>query len=174
MTKVATVLDPEGTWGATPEDERVEIMKDLTRWGLSVQDVGHWSRLRQVPPETEIDLLAIDYGALWQNGSYMDDESHDLLRFVEDHPGTLVVLWSSMTADGVINVMADFDDTVGWWKDAEWPPNLIPLHAWVNYRKPRPASSIDWLEKSIERIRAWCGAGPEIVPDLGELVPPEG
>lgn len=160
MTRVATVLDPCGSGGINGghvqgESEADEVAGLLRDFGVNVLRVGHWTRIRDIPAEADIELLVVDYGALWQDYNYMDDESRDLLRFAEDHPGTLIALWSSMTADGVVNVLNPFDDSVGWWEDNPWPDNVVPVQGWLSHKKPR-GSYIGQHKQAIDRILAWC------------------
>lgn len=189
--KTAIVLDNIGTWGNTPEEERDEILKELRDDGVDATLVHYGNDPLDIP-ETQIDCLIVDYGALWQNG--MQDWTKGLLTWAEDHPGSLVLIWSSMTADMFVNELRDTtpDDNVT--SDADWTPpwpaNMRAMQMGNTYYAKwveEGQDGVDYLIASREFMQAWFGvekgaipldkeieaAGPLVAPDDFEDEAPE-
>jgi len=158
MVRTAIILDPIGGGGETADQERDRILQDLAEEGLETKLVHYGSNPLELPT-THIELLVVDYGALWQQG--MGDWTRHLLQWADDHPGSLLVVWSSMTTDLFIQELAPFNDGTGSYEKAQLPGNLLPLHPGMTsrYRSgidwDQYGDSIDWLENSWARIRNW-------------------
>lgn len=98
--KVGIVNDFMAYMGLSVEEERHEIVVELRKnycgnvdavvvWGAEIPD------FESMP---EVDLLVIDYGALWQSSGLVEDFSRRVRRWADEHPGKLVVLWTSFTS----------------------------------------------------------------------------
>lgn len=166
VVRTAIVLDPIGWSGATPDEERDQILEELRENDLEPKLV-HYGHNPLDLPETQIDLLVVDYGALWQQG--MGDWTRHLLRYAEDHPNSLIVVWTTMTVDLFVSELTPFNDATGWYEKATLPPNLVALHPgnssptrsgidWDRY-----GDSVDWLDHSWNQIRSWFDA-PDPAP----------
>lgn len=161
--RVAVVIDNVGTFTQRPEDERDEILEDLRRRGLDLELVWYGNSPHDLP-ETQIDLLVVDYGALWQITDLMDDWTRRMVDWAENHPSTFVALWSSMTGDAWVDELKDRFEAQGgevgvdgeW--DPPWPANVRSFHAGNKYyAKWGDGDSIDWLGESYERLFKWFG-----------------
>lgn len=183
--RVAILIDEFST--DSPEAEKADILKDLTRQGLE-PDLVWFGHQPPLPDTTQVDLLVVDFGAL--GGGYLTGNGPSLtqrwtdfvIHWAEDHPGTLVMLWSGMTADYIVDGLAP-KDADGYAKSmadwADWPDNVRALHSgnswsanWKLY-----GSGVDWLQASHEKLRSWFNITGETaiereVKAAGPLVTP--
>lgn len=83
----------------TVEEEREEILEELRkRYNGNVDAVLAWGAERpDFEDMPEVDLLVIDYGALWQSSGLVADFSRRVRAWADEHSGKLVVLWTSFT-----------------------------------------------------------------------------
>lgn len=124
----AIILDNLGTFAKGPDKERDDILEELRKDGLDIDLRFYGHLFSQLPQEQGYDLVIVDYGALWQMN--MEDQSKLVVQWAEDHPGSLVMLWSTLTVEMIVDdVLSPFDDSTGWYKKAEFPHNLRPYHA---------------------------------------------
>lgn len=159
--RLAVVIDDMGTLHETPDEELDGILKDLRDDGLEPELV-HYGHDPVAIPDTQIDLLVVDYGVIATKTS---DWTRHLLRWAEDHPGSLLLIWSSMTADGFVEELREvierggqsvYDDGREW--TPPWPANVRAVHSgnkW--YAKWGDGDGVDWLRASSEYVRAWFG-----------------
>jgi hypothetical protein len=112
--------------------------------------------------DSAVDLLIVDYGGLGY-GQAMDDETRMLLRWADEHPGTLVLVWSSVAADEIAHELTQdrYDDESGERVLPTWPGNVRSWHMGVAFGLwPRTGDSIDWLIDSGKVVRQWFPRGP--------------
>lgn len=184
--RVGVCIDNMGTFGETPDEERDSILKDLTRLGLEPELVFYGHDPLAIPFERQIDLLVVDYGIIATQGG-ADDWTRRLLQWADEHPGSVLLIWSSMTADGFVLELRDALeremgkqlelDSDGEWTPP-WPANVRAYHTgnrW--YAKWGDGDGVDWLRSSDEYLRTWFGvtkktALEEEVEASGPLRPP--
>lgn len=184
--RVGVCIDNMGTLGETPDQEREEILEDLGRLGLEPVLVFYGHDPMAIPFERQMDLLVVDYGIISIQGG-ADDWTRRLLQWADEHPGSVLLIWSSMTADGFVFELRDslerqlggqleLDDDREW--TPPWPANVRAYHtgnAW--YAKWGDGDGVDWLRSSDEYLRSWFGvtkrtALEEEVEAAGPLEPP--
>ena len=98
--------------------ERVQIAKELARpWGGGLDGLSRaWasSDARDLAGAPAIDLLVVDYGALSRAyGSVAEDYTRAVRSWADDHPGSLVVLWTGHTELIYSAIFAEEFGTVG-------------------------------------------------------------
>lgn len=184
--RVGVCIDNMGTMGQTPDEERDEILQDLARLGLEPELVHYSHDPLSIPFEKQIDLLVVDYGIIAIQG-HGDDWTRRLLQWADEHPGSVLLIWSSMTADGFVHELRDslerqlgkqleLDSDAEW--APPWPANVRAYHVgnkW--YAKWGDGDGVDWLRSSDEYLRSWFGvtkktALDEEVEAFGPLKPP--
>lgn len=189
--RVGVCVDSMGSFHETPDDERDKILKDLRDDGLDPELVFYGHDPLAIPFEQHIDALVVDYGIIAAQGGG-DDWTRHLLRWADEHPGSLLLIWSSMTADGFVYELRDalereggrVDDGREW--TPPWPANVRAMHPGGDFlAKWGDGDSIDWLRASTDYVRGWFGiegstpleraieaAGP-LVPPSDDPEPPE-
>lgn len=152
-------------------------MPDLKKYGLDPHLVHYGHDPLQIP-ETRIDVLVVDYGALWQVD--MGDWTRGLLRWADDHPSSLVLIWSSMTADFFVDELRDkvigsFGSSDSDWAPP-WPNNLRAMHMGSKlYAKWGDGDGVDWYGASVDFVSSWFGVGDKAFSEVtDDLVAPEG
>lgn len=182
--KVAVVIDNMGTWHETPDEERDQILKELAEDGLEPELVFYGNRPHDLPDTAEIDVLVIDYGALWQTDT--SDWTRSLLTWADDHPSSAVLIWSSMTTDLVLGELRDRYEAATPDDEQEygsawtppWPTNVRAMHSGSKFSaRWGDGDSIDWLQGSSDWLRSWFGITRETALDkqireAGPLVTP--
>lgn len=170
--KVAILIDNLGTFGETPDEEREDILRDLRKEGLDPSLVWYGNR-PPVPAEIEIDLLVVDFGAITASfsGGYKD-WTGEVIGWAEDHPGSLVLLWSGMTADAVGYEYMDrqnYQDSMEKW--AAWPDNVRSMFAGLSYQMDweKDGDSVDWLSASYTKLQTWFDIDPTRTPAVREV-----
>ena len=175
-TRVGIMIDASGTWNQSADEERDEILSDLSREGLEPQIV--WYGHEPTWPETAVDLMIVDFGALWQDWNLMDDWTGRVVAWAEEHSGSLVMLWSGMTADAVGNQISkraySYGDAMEKW--TAWPDNVRALHMGlsndIDWDEGGGRDGVDWLNGSYDKLRSWFGVeNPTIA--WNALVSPE-
>jgi len=146
--KVAWVNDARGSYKCTPEEEVEEGVRELTKdLGYKLDLVAH-SRFMENVDRLDIDLLVFDYGGA--SGAYSDTPWTQLeaaCRWAQEHPGRLVLLYSSFTGRMYQNLVkyesakALESENVMYW--------LLP-----GFRH-----SVDDDREQRDRIRAWFVGG---------------
>lgn len=160
MKAVTTAIfnDERGTMHYTPDEERDEIVSELGNEGIKavVTWYGH-----EPPLPDSAELLVVDFGALWQS-SILDDWTRDVIRWAEDHPGSLVMLWSGMTADEFGRELSErarraYGRSIDKW--AAWPDNVRALHPGHDYNvdwgDDAGKDGVDWLQDSFDKLTRW-------------------
>jgi len=154
MTQRTAIVLDTSSYTTSVETERDEVLKDLRREGLD-PEVVHYGHDPLQLPETQIDLLVVDYGALWQLD--MGDWTRHLIRWADEHPSSLVVLWSGMTADFFVSEMGGMDELTGEFRDgATWPFNMRALHVGNTYSALRRGDPLGWRAEGFDSF-AWYG-----------------
>jgi len=96
--RIAWVNDICGGFKRSPEEEVEEGLQELTKdLGYKLDLVAH-DRFMENVDQLDVDLLVFDYGGA--GGSYSDTPWTQLeaaCRWAQEHPGRLVLLYSSMT-----------------------------------------------------------------------------
>lgn len=170
--RVAIVLDNLGTFHETPDEERDKILDDLRDEGLDPELVFYGHGPGQLP-DTQIDLLVVDFGALWQTPT--EDWTSFVIRWADDHPGSLVMLWSGMTADAVGNAMSEraytYGESMAKW--AAWPDNVRALHSgasWdIDWKEADDDGGVGWYGRSLSKLQVWFGVDPAETPKMREI-----
>ena len=166
VVRTAVILDAIGTGHQSPTAEMEAIIADFAGWGLDL-DVVHFSHQPLDLPETQIDLLVVDYGALWPLD--LGDWTRGLLHWAEEHPSALVAIWSMMTADFFITEMGGHEAFTAEGREGRtWPANVRAMHIGNKYLAARQgdplgwqhATGTDWYAASVEFIRSWFGLPP--------------
>lgn len=95
LIKTAFVFDESGNM--SPEDEANLAVDELTSFGIDVSVSGIGSTMMDIYRDS-FDLLIIDYGGLsTMGGSHAEMQVWSACNYAENHPGSLVVLWSKYT-----------------------------------------------------------------------------
>lgn len=95
MIKTAFVFDESGF--QTPEDEAQLAIEELAALGIAVRIAKVATNMMDIYRD-RFELLIIDYGGLsTMGGSHANMQVWTACKYAEDHPGTLVVLWSKFT-----------------------------------------------------------------------------
>lgn len=116
-TKVGIITD--FPMSMTPEEEREEIVRALSEYGLEISRVVASFDITEVL-ESNPDLVIVDYGGMSTSGAY-DTASWNInyLRgWAEDHPGKLIALWTYYT--GVL-YKQEFDAEFGHLGNVTYP-----------------------------------------------------
>ena len=82
----------------TPEEEREEILLELSNMGLEISSVVAGFDVLEVL-ESRPDLLIVDYGGMSTSGAG-DGAAYNIrhiCNWASEHPGRLVVLWTYFT-----------------------------------------------------------------------------
>lgn len=143
MISTAIILDNLGTFTESPDQERDKILEELKKIGLDIDLKLYDHLFTQIKPEDSYDLVICDFGALWQTD--MSHESRYIMEWVEAHPSSLVMLWSSLTAEIIIaDELSPFNDKSGWYDSLDFPYNLRPYYP-PSYTRNRVKSG--WLKE---------------------------
>ena len=102
VIRVGVLNDARAGGGETAEQERDSILRELReKWGGDLPDATLvWSSsdpggLAGAPA---LDVLVVDYGALWQRGDLVDRYSRLVRRYADEHPNSVVLLWTEFTS----------------------------------------------------------------------------
>lgn len=93
--RTAFVFDESGC--QTPEDEAQTAVDELAGLGLAVKVAKVATNMMDLYRD-HFDLLVIDYGGLsTMGGDHANMQVWRACKYAEDHPGTLIILWSKFT-----------------------------------------------------------------------------
>jgi sugar/nucleoside kinase (ribokinase family) len=102
--KVIVVNDFMGSSIASTEEEVVGILGELEENGIPVELKSHFDYF---PEDLEIkpaDIFVLDFGGLLPGAdSLIVDAVRSAAEWAENHPGKLLVLWSSFTTQWYMN-----------------------------------------------------------------------
>lgn len=170
--RTIAIQDPVGTSDKTPEEELAEAVEQIER-------IVRPRKLRVteqagVSEDMDAELVIFDFGGMWMGNSLMQDNSRRLIRWMQDHPSSLVVVISSFTyRHGLAPELEDLglvkSGEIRNWRDedAKQPHEVLPNLVVIGSR-------LD--DRSDEMIRAWFCEGqapaepePEKTPKLPAL-----
>ena len=96
MIRTAFVFDDSG-YHPSIDDEVKIVVDELALIGIFVEIAQTASNMMEVY-RGRFELLVIDYGGLsTMGGSHAGMQVWSACKYAEDHPGSLVVLWSKFT-----------------------------------------------------------------------------
>lgn len=100
--RVGVLNDAVAGFYETAEDERLQILKELrASWAGNLPEAEIvWSAsdpalLGDAP---SLDILVVDYGALWQNPDAIEHYGRLVRRYADNHPSAIILLWTEHTA----------------------------------------------------------------------------
>jgi hypothetical protein len=98
--KAFYLIDFMGAGGLTPEEEVAETMSHLQELGLPI-DLAVWSySFNEINDSPHIDIVILDYGGVLPGCDDMvKSQIRSVYSWASEHPGKLVLVWSSFTWD---------------------------------------------------------------------------
>ena len=106
MIKVAVVFDPDGF---TPEKHGYLIETFLGANGIEAKVVTTGFGMH-IMDRSDAEILVIDYGgmSICGSGDVALRQVHEAIRWADEHPGGLLVIWSDFTASLYYEVKEGF------------------------------------------------------------------
>ena len=153
--KTAWVNDPVGSLGRTSTEEMIEDRDMLARsLGYEIDVTKHANSMADVQGQ-HFDLLVFDYGGAANSyGKSAWDEFDAVIAWAEDHPGTLVLIYSSFSGNMYRNLLQGRADST----------ELANIKVWHD---PDPDRD---LRDSMEDARAWF-VGGDFAPQVPAPIP---
>ena len=162
------ILDPSGSVGMEPEEEAESIAKYLAElYGIALNYTVTTGA--QLLDEVKPDLVILDYGgAMMGYGDTAFNQVDYVLKWAEEHPSKLVLIYTLFTTWMVHEIQEDIDplDNVLFWDPSD------------KYKH-----SLKWQERDAHqeelalKIRHWYGAPDPEEPDPKDYqlkTPPSG
>lgn len=129
--RVTLIIDWYGSLDQSGDEEREIYKKNLARLFPKRELV--FTDKQHVDDDIDADLVVFDYGGVSTGNDLLTSNSRRLMRWLQDHPSSLVVIGSRFTyRQGIYYELADLDLQPSEETDEMPPqfPNLM-VHEWL-------------------------------------------